>query len=294
LGLFCTVLFSNFTGYLLPWDQLAFWAVTICSGMLEYIPGVGKWIQNLIMGGPEVGPATLSNFYAIHTAILPGIIILLMPFHFWRIRKARGLVIPRAPEDEVTIRGKSVNTIPNLIIREVVVALVLMAFILVLSTLFNAPLEGKANPGLSPNPTKAPWYFSGIQEMLMHFHPLFSLFIIPVLIVIALLSLPYIDDETSTAGVWFISLKGRKMAVIAALTTAVATPIGILADEYVIDFAARMPGVPHFISNPFGGKFWILRDHKTQVCCNKKRIHPSTFRSVFSRISHIHHNRDMV
>ncbi|MBW2679789.1 MAG: cytochrome b N-terminal domain-containing protein [Deltaproteobacteria bacterium] len=249
LGLFCTVLFSNFTGYLLPWDQLAFWAVTICSGMLEYIPGVGKWIQNLIMGGPEVGPATLSNFYAIHTAILPGIIILLMPFHFWRIRKARGLVIPRAPEDEVTIRGKSVNTIPNLIIREVVVALVLMAFILVLSTLFNAPLEGKANPGLSPNPTKAPWYFSGIQEMLMHFHPLFSLFIIPVLIVIALLSLPYIDDETSTAGVWFISLKGRKMAVIAALTTAVATPIGILADEYVIDFAARMPGVPHFISN---------------------------------------------
>ncbi|MBW2638569.1 MAG: cytochrome b N-terminal domain-containing protein [Deltaproteobacteria bacterium] len=246
------------------------------------------------MGGPEVGPATLSNFYAIHTAILPGIIILLMPFHFWRIRKARGLVIPRAPEDEVTIRGKSVNTIPNLIIREVVVALVLMAFILVLSTLFNAPLEGKANPGLSPNPTKAPWYFSGIQEMLMHFHPLFSLFIIPVLIVIALLSLPYIDDETSTAGVWFISLKGRKMAVIAALTTAVATPIGILADEYVIDFAARMPGVPHFISNPFGGKFWILRDHKTQVCCNKKRIHPSTFRSVFSRISHIHHNRDMV
>ncbi|MBW2199115.1 MAG: cytochrome b N-terminal domain-containing protein, partial [Deltaproteobacteria bacterium] len=167
LGLFCTVLFSNFTGYLLPWDGLA----------------------------------TLSNFYAIHTAILPGIIILLMPFHFWRVRKARGLVIPRAPEDEVTTRGKSVNTIPNLIIREVVVALVLMAFILVLSTLFNAPLEGKANPGLSPNPTKAPWYFSGIQEMLMHFHPFFSLFIIPVLILIALISLPYIDDESSTAGV---------------------------------------------------------------------------------------------
>jgi quinol-cytochrome oxidoreductase complex cytochrome b subunit len=249
LGLFCTVLFSNFTGYLLPWDQLAFWAVTICSGMLEYIPGVGRWIQNLIMGGPEVGLATLSNFYAIHTAILPGIIILLMPFHFWRVRKARGLVIPRAPEEDFKTRGKSVNTIPNLILREVVVALVLIAFILILSTLFDAPLEGKANPGLSPNPTKAPWYFSGIQEMLMHFHPFFSLFIIPVLIVIALLSLPYIDDDSSTAGVWFVSLKGRKMAGIAALTTAVATPIGILADEYVIDLAALMPSVPNFISN---------------------------------------------
>ena len=249
LGLFCTVLFSNFTGYLLPWDQLAFWAVTICSGMLEYIPGVGRWIQNLIMGGPEVGPSTLSNFYAIHTAILPGIIILIMPFHFWRVRKAGGLVIPRAPGDKVTTRGKSVNTIPDLILREVVVALVLMAFILVFSTLFNAPLEAKANPGLSPNPTKAPWYFSGIQEMLMHFHPFFSLFIIPVLIVIALISLPYIDDESSTAGVWFVSLKGRKMAVIAALTTAVATSVGILADEYVIDLAARMNSVPPFISN---------------------------------------------
>jgi quinol-cytochrome oxidoreductase complex cytochrome b subunit len=249
LGLFCTVLFSNFTGYLLPWDQLAFWAVTICSGMLEYIPGVGRWIQNLIMGGPEVGPSTLSNFYAIHTAILPGIFILIMPFHFWRVRKSGGLVIPRAPEDEVTTRGKSVNTIPDLILREVVVALVLIAFILVFSTLFNAPLEAKANPGLSPNPTKAPWYFSGIQEMLMHFHPFFSLFIIPVLIVIALISLPYIDDESSTAGVWFVSLKGRKMAVITALTTAVATPVGILADEYVIDLAARMNSVPPFISN---------------------------------------------
>ena len=249
LGLFFTVLLSNFTGYLLPWDQLAFWAVTICSGMLEYIPGVGLWLQKLIQGGPAVGPATLSNFYAIHTAILPILVITLMPLHFWRVRKAGGLVIPDTPKEITGTRGESVPAIPNLILREVVVALVLLAFILVFSVLFNAPLESKANPGLSPNPTKAPWYFVGIQEMLMHFHPLFSLFLIPVFMMTALLILPYIDYKNNTAGVWFASLTGRKMAIVAALTAIVAIPAGILVDEYLIDFSTWADFIPPLISN---------------------------------------------
>ena len=249
LGLFFVVLCSNLTGYLMPWDQLAFWAVTICTGMLEYIPAAGPWLQNLLRGGPEVGPATLSNFYAVHTALLPALLIILMPFHFWRVRKAGGLVIPRTPEEDAEIRGESVETMPNLILREVVVALVLFAFILVFSMLFNAPLESQANPGLSPNPTKAPWYFVGIQEMLMHFHPLFAFLIIPVLIIVALLSLPYIDYQSHTAGVWFTSFKGRRTALIAALAVTIATPLGILVDEYIIDFATWMHGVPAFISN---------------------------------------------
>ena len=249
LGLFFTALLSNFTGYLMPWDQLAFWAITICTGMLEYIPGAGPWLQKLIQGGSEVGPATLSNFYAIHTAILPALFIMLMPFHFWRVRKAGGLVIPHTPEEETETRGESVDTIPNLLLREGVAALVVLAFILVFSMLFNAPLEGKANPGLSPNPTKAPWYFAGIQEMLMHFHPLFSLFIIPVLMMIVLIGLPYIDYQSNTAGVWLASLKGRRMALIAALTATIATPVGILADEYLINFASSMQGLPASIGN---------------------------------------------
>ena len=249
LGLFFSVLLSNFTGYLLPWDQLAFWAVTICAGMLEYIPGTGLWMQRLIQGGPAVGAATLSNFYAIHTAILPVLIIALMPFHFWRVRKAGGLVIPGAVDELQKTRGESVPTIPNLILREVVVALVLLAFILVFSVLFDAPLESKANPGLSPNPTKAPWYFVGIQEMLMHFHPFFSLFLIPILMMTALLALPYMDYKTDTGGVWFVSPTGRKTAIVAALTAAVATPMGILADEYVVDLAGWSDRVPPLISN---------------------------------------------
>jgi len=248
-GLFLGVLFSNFTGYLLPWDQLAFWAITICTGGLEYIPWIGLWLQKLIQGGPEVGPGTLSNFYAIHTAILPAFLLILMPFHFWRIRKAGGLVIPRGPEQSSGDRGPSVPAIPNLLLREIVVALVLLASVLVFSMLFNAPLGDKANPGLSPNPTKAPWYFMGIQEMLLHFHPIFALFVIPALMLIALLALPYINYELNTAGVWFASTKGRRMALIAGVAAVIGTPLGILADEYLIEVAARLPAIPTWITN---------------------------------------------
>jgi quinol-cytochrome oxidoreductase complex cytochrome b subunit len=217
LAMFLAVLTSNITGYLLPWDQLAFWAITICTGMLEYIPGIGEWLQDLVRGGSDIGPATLSIFFAIHTAIIPSGLIILMPWHFWRVRKAGGLVIPRRPDEDEGNEDKKVSTIPNLILREIVVALVLIAVIMAISVMFNAPLEAKANPGLSPNPTKAPWYFAGIQELLLHFHPLFALFIIPVFMLIVLVSIPYLNYQTETAGVWFASVKGRSMAVVAAL-----------------------------------------------------------------------------
>jgi len=249
LGMFFAVVISNFTGYLLPWDQLAFWAVTISTSMLEYIPGAGEWLQQLILGGPEMGPTTLTNFFAIHTAIIPAFLIILMPFHFWRVRKAGGLVIPRAPEEGSQTRGESVPGIPNLIMREVVVALVLIAFVLVFSVMFSAPLGDKANPGLSPNPTKAPWYFMGIQEMLFHFHPLFAAFIIPVFVMGALVLVPYINYDTNSSGVWFGSRKGRRMALVSAVTALTLTPLVIIADELFMDFAAWMPGLPTVVSN---------------------------------------------
>lgn len=248
LGLFLTVLLSNFTGYLLPWDQLAYWAITICTGMLEYMPFVGETLQHWLRSGSEIGPATLSNFYAIHTAILPACILILMMFHFWRVRKAGGLVIPRGPEENVATRGETIPAIPNLILREVVVALVLIAVIMAWSVIFNAPLEARANPGLSPNPTKAPWYFMGFQEMLLHFHPLFALVIIPLLLVLALVSIPYIRYPTMTAGVWFVSSKGRQMALLSASVAIIATPTAILVDEFLLDFLVWMPGVPAVIS----------------------------------------------
>jgi quinol-cytochrome oxidoreductase complex cytochrome b subunit len=251
LALLCSVLLSAFTGYLLPWDQLGFWAVTICTTMLEYVPLVGKWLRESIQGGPEMGPAILTIFYAIHTAVMPAVLLFLMGFHFWRVRKAKGLVVLRSPAEPPETRGESVSSTPDLLVREVAVGLALLAFIMVFSMLFNAPLADKANPGLSPNPTKAPWYFLGVQELLMHFHPLYSLVIIPVLSGLFLLAIPYLDYGKDVSGVWFISSRGRKIALAAAVISALLTAVGILALEFLFDFGALLPGLPDAVSNGF-------------------------------------------
>jgi quinol-cytochrome oxidoreductase complex cytochrome b subunit len=233
LMMFGAVLTANFTGYLLPYDQLAYWAVTVSTGMLEYVPVIGSHLQVAVRGGSEIGPATLRIFFAIHTALVPAVLLLLMGFHFWRIRKAGGLVIPRRPEDEPVEDPVRVPALPNLLLREVVTALVLVAGVLMLSVFFNAPLESPANPGLSPNPTKAPWYFAGLQEMLLHLHPTFAVFAIPLLIAVALIVLPYVNYQRDTRGIWFASRAGRRNAVIACITALIITPLAIILDETV-------------------------------------------------------------
>jgi len=249
LGLLGLVLTANFTGYLLPYDQLAYWAVTISTGMLEYIPMVGNQLQEIIQGGKEIGPATLSIFFAIHTAVVPMGLILLMAFHFWRIRKSGGLVIPRTSEEEIEEKPVRVPTLPHLLLREVVTALVLIAVVMMVSVFFDVSLGDSANPGLSPNPTKAPWYFAGLQELLLHLHPLFAVFIIPLVLIVTLMGIPYLKYDINTEGIWFASTIGRKMAMIAGLIAIVFAPMGILADEYLIDFAVGSSGIPNFFGN---------------------------------------------
>jgi len=249
LCLLVLVLASNFTGYLLPWDQLAYWGTTICIGMLEYVPGIGTWLQNMIRGSTEIGPDTLRIFFATHTAVLPLLIVTLIAFHSWRVRKAGGLVRQPSGEGKSNPEPVRVLTMPNLLLREVVVALALIASVFVLSALLDAPLGKPANPGLSPNPTKAPWYFSGIQEMLLHFHPSFAVFIVPLLFFGAFLLLPYVHYGATTGGVWFSTQRGRRTAAIAAGAASLVTPAVIVLDEYVIDFPAWFPGLPLAVSN---------------------------------------------
>ena len=83
----------------------------------------------------------------------------------------------------------------------------------------------------------------------MHFHPLFSLFIIPFLMLLALIGIPYMNYESNTAGVWFASVKGRHMALIALLTALIVTPAGIVMDAYIVDLDDWMQAVPTPISN---------------------------------------------
>ncbi len=244
-GLFIIVLFFNFTGYLLPWDQLSFWAVTICTSMMEYVPWAGNWMQSLVRGGSEVSSSTLSIFYATHTVLLPAAVIIIMPFHFWRIRKAGGIVAPVCDKENES----RVQVIPDLLLKEFVTALVLVAVILVLSIIFDAPLGDRANPGLSPNPTKAPWYFMGFQEMLLHIHPFFAVCVIPFMIVAGLVTTSYSRYPEGHEGIWFVSSKGRSMSVVSFAGAMVLTIIAVILDEYLIDFTLWIPGIPRVISN---------------------------------------------
>ena len=160
LVLLALVLLANFTGYLLPYDQLAYWAVTICTGMLDYVPWLGPHLKALLMAGDEIGPAALKLFYTVHATVLPALFIFLIAYHFWRVRKAGGLVVPPGMKDKPEGGPVRVATIPNLVVRELAVAAVLLAVLFLMAVFFDAPLHAPANPGLSPNPTKAPWYFA--------------------------------------------------------------------------------------------------------------------------------------
>jgi quinol-cytochrome oxidoreductase complex cytochrome b subunit len=87
-------LLMSFTGYLLPWDQLAFWAVTVGTEMAGYAPFVGGTVQGVLMGGETVGSSTLLRFYVLHVLALPFLIVIFMAVHFWRVRKDGGVSGP--------------------------------------------------------------------------------------------------------------------------------------------------------------------------------------------------------
>ncbi|HLK33698.1 MAG TPA: cytochrome b N-terminal domain-containing protein, partial [Terriglobales bacterium] len=242
VGLLLVTLFLSFTGYLLPWDQLAFWAITVGTSIAGYAPLVGKQIQYLLLGDTTVGQEALLRFYVLHVAVLPLLLTLLIAIHFWRIRKDGGLSRPEepAPAQAVTmtvtavatpakaarksesgkrvyglqgfVRGPftkvgnvpdhSVFSWPNLLIAELFVFVLTVAAILVVSLLFNAPLEQPVNVMHPPNPAKAPWYFLGLQEM-VSYSAFWGGVGVPTVFVLLLLLTPYLDRNPGGTGQWF-------------------------------------------------------------------------------------------
>jgi hypothetical protein len=161
--------------------------------------------------------------------------------------------------------------VPDLLVREIAVALMVTAFVLLLATFFSAPLGDQANPGLSPNPTRAPWYFAGLQELLLHLHPVFAVWVIPTLAVLGLMAIPYLPYPADTGGIWFASRIGRRTAAIGALTGILATPLLILASEWRSTDASISASLPPLVGRglvpavvlllALAGFGWILKKH---------------------------------
>jgi menaquinol-cytochrome c reductase cytochrome b/c subunit len=122
---------------------------------------------------------------------------------------------------------------PHLLMPEFLSSLLLIMGLTVMSWFINAPLEEHSNPNRTPNPSKAPWYFLNLQELLLHMHPGLAGVIIPTIILILLMAIPYIDVTTDDVGYWFGGARGKKVFWISTVYTTVLTIALIMLDKYV-------------------------------------------------------------
>lgn len=127
----------------------------------------------------------------------------------------------------------SVMSWPNLLILEVLAALGTTAVLYLFSFAVKAPLREMANPDVTENPAKAAWYFLSLQELLLHMHPALAGLFVPVLLILGLMAIPYIDRSKKDIGIWFASKKGRLIAVWSGVYTFVWLVGLILFDEFV-------------------------------------------------------------
>lgn len=195
-------LFLSFSGYLLPWDQLAFWAVTIGTSMADKTPLIGKEVNLLLRGAPDIGAGGLLRFYLMHVLFLPLLGILFTSIHYYKVSREHSISLPARVEegdmdpDEKRWATERINLIPDLLTHELFLAILVVVLMMVsAATWYSAPLESRAQPNVTPLDTKAPWYFWWLQGMLKLGDPTWMGVILPGLIVLLLAAVPYIDNN---------------------------------------------------------------------------------------------------
>jgi quinol-cytochrome oxidoreductase complex cytochrome b subunit len=216
-------LFLSFSGYLLPWDQLAYWAVTIGTSMAEAVPPaiVGETVNLLARGAPDIGANGLLRFYLLHVLFLPLILFLFFFVHYYKVVHF-GISLP-ADEEEVgqdtankVPADRRVYFLPDVLIDETVFIIGFSALmVLAVSFFFSAPLESIANPQSTPLHTVAPWYFYWLQGMLKIADKLIAGVILPGVLLVLLLAIPYLDRNPSRRA------KDRRVAIISGVVAGV-------------------------------------------------------------------------
>jgi quinol-cytochrome oxidoreductase complex cytochrome b subunit len=202
VALFAVVLGLGFTGYLLPWNQLSFFATRVGTEIPGVMPLIGPFVLKTLRGGEDVTGATLTRFYALHTSLLPGIAILLIGLHVLLVQKL-GMSVPPSVERKGGARA-SVPFFPNFLMRDLIGWLLAVAILASLAAFFPAELGKKADP-FAPAPAgiRPEWYFMFMFQTLK-FLPA-HVFGIPgdVLGIIAfglagilLLLIPFLDHRT--------------------------------------------------------------------------------------------------
>jgi quinol-cytochrome oxidoreductase complex cytochrome b subunit len=198
-------LFLSFSGYLLPWDQLAFWAVTIGTSMAEATPPeiVGTNINLLLRGAPDIGAGGLLRFYLLHVFLLPLLTVMFLGVHYYKV-VLHGHSLPPKQEEVGQDSAKRVPLdrrvyyTPDVLTNELLWTGV-ATFILVVMCIwfFHANLESHADPQVTPLHTTAPWYFFWLQGLLKLGDKILFALVIPFSLLGMFLVWPYLDVAPS-------------------------------------------------------------------------------------------------
>ena len=223
IGLIAMVGGFAFTGYLLPWDQKAYWATVVGTNVAGTVPAVGGLLLKIVRGGPELGALSLSRFFAIHTYILPWSLALLAGLHILLLERAGAGGIWNAA-DRVPYKADPI--FPNQLFRDTIFMLLLFLALASFAVLFPAPLEPQADPTDSTYNPRPEWYFYFVFQMLKIFEgklELVGTVILPTLAGGALLLVPFLDrwPERNPAKRKFM-MAAAALAVVSVIVLTIA------------------------------------------------------------------------
>jgi ubiquinol-cytochrome c reductase cytochrome b subunit len=193
VGLITLVGGFAFTGYLLPWDQKAYWATVVGTNVAGTVPVIGGLLLRIVRGGEELGALALSRFFAIHTYILPWTLALVAGAHIFLLERAGAGGIWNASE---RVPYRSEPLFPNQLFRDSIFMLIIFLSVATLAVLFPAPLEPQADPTDSTYNPRPEWYFYFVFQMLRIFEGRFEIVgtvVIPAVTVMLLLLVPFLD-----------------------------------------------------------------------------------------------------
>ncbi|WP_455378111.1 cytochrome b N-terminal domain-containing protein [Petrachloros mirabilis] len=182
----------GFTGYLLPWDQNAYWATQVGTNMVASIPLIGDGLVRVLRGGDSLGALTLSRFFAVHTLFLPAMIVCGIALHLFLLRRV-GPAGPWTPEES---QQRSEPFYPRQVYMDAIVMLGLFVMVVGLAWTLEFPLADRADPADHTFTPVPEWYFLFFYQLLKYMSgPLEPLatWVLPTLFIFGLLLLPFLD-----------------------------------------------------------------------------------------------------
>jgi quinol-cytochrome oxidoreductase complex cytochrome b subunit/mono/diheme cytochrome c family protein len=228
LLLFC-VLGLAFTGYLLPWDQKAYWATKVGLGIASTTPLIGDALRSLLQGGPEMGNLTLTRFFTIHAFVLPGLIIALIVVHLYLFR-LHGIT-PSWWQSTEQLEAREEPFWPRQVWKDGVLAFLFLIGLGVWCAYRPAPLETQADPS-QPYEARPEWYFMFLFQLLKYFEgplEIVGTFVLPMLFFLVLFFWPFLDrgldHDPRKRPVALTLLAGSTLSLIGLTIFAIVTDV---------------------------------------------------------------------